>query len=71
MITAVGQHQIIHDPAIIICEESVPLAIFTQTLNVHGDQCFQCRRRHGVIRAPNNDLPHMADIEQARLSAGM
>ena len=41
MVTAIGQHQVVLDTALIIGEKAIALTVKTQAQNVHGDQAFQ------------------------------
>ena len=70
MIPAIGDHQVIFDPARVICEEAVTLTVFRQALHIHRHQ--RLKRLGGITAATDqNDLPHVADIKETGLFACM
>ena len=63
VIAAIGDHQVVQNAARVIGEHGVALPPFGQPRHIDRHQPFQRQRR---IRPAQDDLPHMADIEQAR-----
>ena len=62
------EHEIIQDPARLVCQKPVALPVVGQTENVDGRKGFQSEAE--IVKAdpvrPDDDLAHMADVEQAR-----
>ena len=68
VIATIGEHQIIHDAALIVGEHSVTLTIYAKTDDINGDQTLQRLRR---TCAADLHLPHMAYVKQASFLAGV
>ena len=73
VIAAIGDHQIVQNPARIIGEQPVTLPPFRQTCDIRRHRGFQHQSRIlGLARGRAQDhLPHMAHVEQPGLIAGV
>ncbi len=63
-----GRHQIVEDAAAIVQQQRVTHTARRQGSHIAGNQRFQRVRRSGAVQP---DLPHMGDVEQPGLRAGM
>ncbi len=61
VIAAVGDHQVVLDPAVVVGENRIALAAFRQADHVDRHQAFQ---RLGGALAAQHHLAHVADVEQ-------
>ena len=68
MITPIGNHQVIENSAVIIGEERIALSAGGETKNIGRHQSFQSLCRLGAMQ---ENLTHMAYIEEPRSAAGM
>ena len=71
MITAIGEHKIIQNAALIIGEQAIALPPFAQPGHIHRHQFLQRGGKLGIRRAIDADLSHMADVKQACFRACM
>ena len=73
MVAAIGDHQIVADPATLTREHGVALPPLRQVQNVDGHERLESPRRIGRIARgrPHFDLPHVTDVESARGGADM
>ena len=71
MIATVGKHQIVQNAALIVGEEPVALTVFFQACHIHRDQRLKRQGRLFVGRPAQDHLPHVRDVKQAGLAAGV
>ena len=70
MIAPVGKHQIIQDAAVLIGEKAIALTTLCKTSHIDGHHRLKPRAKRGHIGlGPQDYLPHVTDIEQARRRA--
>ena len=67
MVTTIGNHQIIFDPASVVREQGIALTPLFQANDIDRNEPFQRRRRIGNVARfrTKNNLPHVTDIEQS------
>ena len=68
MITGIGDHQIVQNPAGLVGEQGVAHAAGGQGLKIAGRQRLQLLGGVGTVDA---DLAHMGDVKQSGLGAGV
>jgi hypothetical protein len=68
VIASVGDHQIVQYAAVLVREQGVALLPGTKPDHVDRHQAFQ---RLGRALAREAELPHMGDVEQAGVLAGV
>ena len=73
MIAAVGDHEVVFEAALVVGEKPVTLAAGFQAGDVDRGDLFKRQRgiAHVAAFGADQDLPHVRDIEQPGLLAGV